>query len=58
MSKPEELRIKSRQFREEADKETTPELKQLLVSHAVALCQLAEKIERDGSANYLPGSGS
>ena len=50
MSNAEELRQKSREFREKADTETTPKLKELLVSHALALRQLAEKIEHDKAA--------
>jgi hypothetical protein len=50
VSYAEELRQKSRQFREEADAETTPKLKELLVRHALALHQLAEKVEQDKAA--------
>ena len=42
-----ELREQSRQYREIAEKEITVAIKQRLASHALALAQLAEKIERD-----------
>ena len=50
MSTSEELRKKSREFREQADAETTPKLKELLVRHALALRQLAEKLEQNKAA--------
>ncbi len=49
MSQVAALREQSREFREKADQETTPRLKQLLASHAQALTQLAEKIERESA---------
>jgi hypothetical protein len=47
MPTPAELREASRQAREAATKETAPHLKQTLASHAFALAQLAEKLERE-----------
>jgi hypothetical protein len=44
---PAELREQSRLYRQAAEKETTVEFKRRLASHALALAQLAEKIERD-----------
>ena len=47
MSRPTELREKSRLYREESTKEANVEQKQSLASYALALAQLAEKIERE-----------
>jgi len=41
-----ELREQARRYRQTANHETTPQLKQMLASHALALAQLAEKLER------------
>lgn len=41
------LRAQSRAFLEQAKREADPKLKQLLARHAVALAQLAEKIEEE-----------
>jgi hypothetical protein len=41
------LRDQSRAYLERAKQEADPKLKQLLARHAVALAQLAEKIEQE-----------
>lgn len=46
MPKPAELREESRLYRQVARKEATPHLKQMLASHALALAELAERMER------------
>ena len=43
---PADLRELSRLYRDASEKETTLEIKRRLASHALALAQLAEKIER------------
>ena len=43
---PSDLREMSRLFRRMASEENTPVLKRFLARHALALVQLAEKIER------------
>ena len=50
MPTPAELRDDARRFTRAAEEETTRPLKQMLASHALALAQLAEKIERDETA--------
>jgi hypothetical protein len=52
---PAELREESRQYRQAAKKETTPEISRRLALHALALAQLAEKIEREEPSK--PNSG-
>ena len=47
MATPAELREQSRLFREMAKTETEPQLRRHLAANAMALAQLAEKIERD-----------
>jgi type VI protein secretion system component VasA len=47
MATPAALREQSRLYMEAARKELAPHLKRLLESHAFALAQLAEKIERE-----------
>jgi len=47
MPTPTECREGSRLFREAAGRETEPHLKHGLAGHALALAQLAEKIERE-----------
>ncbi len=44
---PAELREQSRQYLEAAQNDATPEMKRSLASHALALIQLAQQIERD-----------
>jgi hypothetical protein len=46
MPTPSQLRDASRLYCQAAEKETTPEIGQRLASHALALTQLAEVIER------------
>ena len=46
---PVELREQSRLYREAAENETNLYLSRTLASHALALAELAEKIERDES---------
>ena len=46
MPSPAELRQTSRSFEWVAEQERDPHLKQRLTNHALALAQLAEKIER------------
>jgi hypothetical protein len=50
MPKPKELREQASLYREESKTEADPYLSQALVSHALALTQLAEKIERQISS--------
>ena len=50
MPRPAELRENSRLYREEAKKEVDPYLRRSLLSHALALAQLAEKVEREETA--------
>lgn len=50
MPTPAELRERSRFYRRMAGKETEPHLKRHLAAHALALAQLAEKIERDDAS--------
>ena len=45
-----ELREQARRYRQTANHETTPQLKQMLASHALALAQLAERVERREAA--------
>jgi len=47
MATPAELREQSRLYREIAEEEITLPIKQRLARHALALAQLAEKIERE-----------
>jgi hypothetical protein len=47
MPTPAELREQSHQYREIAERESALAIKRSLVSHALALAQLAEKIERE-----------
>jgi hypothetical protein len=47
---PAELRERSQLYRQAAERETTPEIKRRLASHALALAELAERIERDAFA--------
>lgn len=49
MPNPEQLREEARLYRMAAVKETEPHLKRRLASHALALAQMAEKIERKES---------
>jgi len=49
MQTPTELREQAHNYRELAEQESELALKQCLASHALALSQLAEKIERDKS---------
>ena len=51
-----ELREQSYEYREMARKEATPALKRYLASHALALAELAEKIERDRAAPERPAA--
>lgn len=51
MLTPAELREQSRLYREASAKESVPEFKRRFASHALALAQLAERIER------APGDG-
>jgi hypothetical protein len=44
---PAQLRHQSFLCRQAVEKEATPEIKRMLASHAFALAQLAEKIERN-----------
>jgi hypothetical protein len=46
MLTPAELRDQSRVYRDASVKEAAPEFKRRLASHALALAQLAERIER------------
>jgi len=55
MSTPAELRELSRRSREAAAKEKTPQIKRGLASHALALAQLAERIERKEAAPRTKG---
>ena len=50
MPTPAELREQSRLYRKATDKEITLAIKRRLASHALALAELAEKIERDEAA--------
>jgi hypothetical protein len=50
MPTPGELREDARRYKRAARDEATPEIKIRLVSHAFALAQLAEKIERKETA--------
>ena len=52
MLTPAELRERSRLYREASAKESEPEFKRRLASHALALAQLAERVER------APGDGA
>ncbi len=45
-----ELREQARRYRQTANNESTPQLKQMLTSHALALAQLAERVERREAA--------
>jgi hypothetical protein len=47
MPTPADLREESRLCRQAAQEEPDPKFKQLWANHALALAQLAEKIERD-----------
>jgi hypothetical protein len=47
MMTPTELREEARRYRQASAEETEPHLKRHLASHALALAQLAEMIERD-----------
>ena len=47
---PAELREQSRLYRQAAETETTLEIKRRLARHALALVELAEKIERSDMA--------
>jgi hypothetical protein len=60
MLTPAELRDQSRMYREAAAKEVVPEFKRRLASHALALAQLAEKMDREDADSRLArvvGSG-
>ena len=50
MQSPAEIREKARSFLVEVNREPAPQLRRLLASHAFALAQLAEKIQRDDEA--------
>jgi hypothetical protein len=50
MMTPTELRDEARLYRQAAAEESEPHLKRRLASHALALAQLAEMIERDEAA--------
>jgi hypothetical protein len=50
MPMPADLREQSRLSRQAGMKEETPEIKLRLASHAFALAQLAEKIERQAAS--------
>ncbi len=54
MARPAELRDQSRQFRRAAERETTRVLSQALISHALALDYLAEKIECEEAIKDWP----
>lgn len=47
MPTPGELREQARLYRQVAKMESTLEIRRRLINHALALAQLAEKIERD-----------
>lgn len=51
MSAPAELREQARRYGEAARKETEPETKRKLRAEALALAQLAEKVEREQQEN-------
>ena len=51
-----ELREQSYAYREMARTETTLVLKRYIASHALALAELAEKIERDRAAPERPAA--
>lgn len=53
MSTPAELRDASRLAREAARAESAPHLRRRLASHALALAQLAEKIEREDAVREI-----
>ena len=54
MPTPGELRDEARLYRQAARKESSPEIRRKLANHALALAQLAEKIERE-EAGEIPG---
>ncbi len=58
MPAPYELREESRRYRRAAENETNLHLRRKLVSHALALDYLAEKIQREEAVreDALPGS--
>jgi hypothetical protein len=56
MLTPAELRAGSRSARLAAENESAPPLKLRLADHALALAQLAEKIERDAAAREKSSS--
>ena len=47
MPRPGELRDEARLYRQAAREESSPEIRRKLAAHALALAQLAEKIERE-----------
>jgi hypothetical protein len=49
------LREEARQYRQAAKKETSPEIRRRLANHALALAQLAEKIEREEAGGIKRG---
>ena len=55
MPRSRELRAEARRYREAAKKETSPEIRRRLASHALALAQLAEKLERDEAGEAKNG---
>ena len=55
MVTPLELREQSQVYRAASEQETVPALSRRLASHALALAQLAERLERDQAARDRPG---
>jgi hypothetical protein len=51
------LRDEARLYRQAVEEESMPEIKRRLASHACALAQLAEKIEREGLARKFCWTG-
>lgn len=58
MLTPAELRELSRSYRKTAETTANPHFKRYLASHALALAQLAENIERREAPNEVPATRS